>query len=87
MIINDSWFTINESVLTPLAKSVFTPSGLSLGMSAEDVAIQKKIHGSGTAAVIISNEEMENIIKIVTSFEESGLVIKWISEGIQNKTK
>ena len=56
-------------------------------MSAEDVAIQKKIHGSGTAAVIISNEEMENIIKIVTSFEESGLVIKWISEGIQNETK
>ena len=56
-------------------------------MSAEDVPIEKKIHGSGTAAVIISNEEMENIIKIVTSFEESRLVIKWISEGIKNKTK
>ena len=48
-------------------------------MSAEDVAIKKNIYGSCSTALIISNEEMENIIKIVTSFEESGLVIKAIS--------
>ena len=47
-------------------------------MSAEDVAIKKK-YGSCSTALIISNKEMENIIKIVTSFEESGLVIKVIS--------
>ena len=34
-------------------------------MSAADAAIQKKIHGSGTTVLIISNEEMENIMKIV----------------------
>ena len=36
-------------------------------MSAADAAIQKKIHGSGTTVLIISNEEMENIMKIVKS--------------------
>ena len=36
-------------------------------MSAAEAAIQKKIHGSGTTVLIISNEEMENIIKIVKS--------------------
>ena len=40
-------------------------------MSAADVAIRKKIYGSGTAALIISNEEMEDIIKIVKLLEES----------------
>ena len=34
-------------------------------MSAAEAAIQKKIHGSGTTVLIISNEEMENIMKIV----------------------
>ena len=49
-----------KSVLTPLAKNVLLPSGLSAGMSAADTAIQKKIYESGTTALIISNEEMEN---------------------------
>ena len=47
---------------TPLAKNVLLPLGLSAGMSAVDVAIQKKIYGSGTTALIISNKEMEDII-------------------------
>ena len=47
------------------------------GMSAADAAIQKRnIHGSGTTALIISNEEMEDLMKIVKSREESGLLIK-----------
>ena len=53
-----------KSVLTPLAKSVLLPLGLSSGMSAADAAIQKEIYGSGTTALIISNEEMEYIKKI-----------------------
>ena len=48
-----------KSVLTPLAKSVLLPLGLSAGMSAADAAIQKKIHGSRSTALIISNEEMK----------------------------
>ena len=52
---------------------------LSLGLTA--------IYGSGTLALIISNEEMEDMIKIVKSREESGLLVKGISETIKNETK
>ena len=55
-------------------------------MSAADVAIRKKIYGSGTAALIISNEEMEDIIKIVKLLEESWLLIKGIWETTKNET-
>ena len=54
-------------------------------MSAADAAIQKKIDGSGTTALIISNEEMEDIMKINESLEESRLLIKGISEAIKNE--
>ena len=49
----------------------------------------KKILGSGTTALIVSNEEIEDIMKIVKSLEESesGLLIKGISEKIENETK
>ena len=56
-------------------------------MSAADAAIQNKIYGSGTTALIISNEEMKDIMKIVKSLEESGLLIKGTSEKIKNETK
>ena len=76
-----------KSVLTTLAKSFLISLGLSSGMSAADVAIQKNIDGSGTTALIMSNEEMEDIMKIVKSLEESGLLIKEISEAIKNEAK
>ena len=76
-----------KNILTPLAKNVLLPLGLSVGMSAADAAIQKKIYGSGTTALIISNEELEDIIKIVKSLEESGLLVKEISETIKNEKK
>ena len=60
-----------KSVLTPLAKSVLLLLGLSAGMSAEDAAIQKKMYGSGTTVLIISNEGMEDVMEMVKSFEES----------------
>ena len=76
-----------SSVLTPLAKSILLPLGLSAEMSAVDASIQKKNYGSGTTTLIISNEEIEDIMKIVKSLEESGLLIKGISETIKNETK
>ena len=76
-----------KNVLTPLAKSVLIPLGLSAGMSAADAAIQKKIFGSSTTALIILNAEMKDIIKIVKSLEESRLLIKGISETIKNEAK
>ena len=76
-----------KSVLKPLAKSVLLPFGLSAAMSATDAAIQKEIYGSGTTALITSNEEMEYIMKIVKSPKELGLLIKRISETIKNEAK
>ena len=43
--------------------------------------------GSGTTTLVISNEEMNYIMKIIKSHEESGLLIKGISETIKNVAK
>ena len=43
--------------------------------------------GSGVPTLIISNEEMNDVMKIVKSFEESGLLIKGVSETIKNDAK
>ena len=43
--------------------------------------------GSGFATLIISNEEMNDIMKIVKSLEESRLLIKGVSEATKNKAK
>ena len=40
--------------------------------------------GSGTTTLIILNEEMNDIMKIIKSLEESGLLIKHVSETIKN---
>ena len=48
---------------------------------------KKKIQGSGTTAIIISNVEMEKIMKIVNSLEESVLLIKGVGEAIENEAK
>ena len=76
-----------KNVLTPLAKSVLVPLRLTAPASATDAAIKKKILGSGTTAQIISNEEMKDIMKKVKYFEESGLLIKGVSETVKNEAK
>ena len=82
-----SGLRLMKSVLSPLAKSVMLPLGLSTGMSAADATIQKKIYGSGVTALIISNKEMEDIMRIVISLDKSGLLIKEVSEIIKNEAK
>ena len=74
------------NVLKPLAKSVLIPLGLTAA-SAKDAAIHIKIFGFGNTTLIFSNEEMNDIMKIVKSVEESGLSIKGISETIKNEAK
>ena len=74
------------NVLKPLAKSVLIPLGLTAAASATDTAIHKRMFGSGFTTLIISNDEM-NIMKIVKSLEESGLLIKGMSELIQHEAK
>ena len=60
-------------VLRSLAKSVLIPLRLTAAASATDTAIQKKID-LGTTALIISKKEMEDVMRIVTYFEELGLL-------------
>ena len=76
-----------KNVLKPLAKGVLIPLGLTVTTSATDAAIHKKMFGSGAAKIIISNEEMDDVIQIVKSLEESGLLIKGINEKIQNEAR
>ena len=63
------------------------PLGLTAGVTATDAAIQKKILGSEMTALIISNEEMDDITKIVKSLEESGLSTEGVSKTIEYEAK
>ena len=63
------------------------PLGLTSASSATDAGIQKKIHDSGTTTLVISNEEMNDIMKIVQALEDSNILLKGVSETIKNETK
>ena len=73
-----TWLPLKKNVIKLLVKSVL----ISLGLTAAALAyagLHKKILGSGTTTLIISNDKMEHIMKIVKF---------WIvSETIQNEAK
>ena len=73
-------------VAMPLAKNVLAPLGLTAAMSATDGSIQKKIHGSGVK-LIIEQEDINNIIKIIEALENSGILLKGVTKTIENETK
>ena len=73
-------------VALSLAKNVLAPLGLTAAMSAIDGSIQKKIHGSGVK-LIIEQEDMNDIIKIIEALENSGILLKGVTKTIENKTK
>ena len=73
-------------VALPLAKNVLTPLGLTAAMSAIDGSIQKKIYGSGVK-LIIEQEDMNDIMKIIKALEKSGILLKGVSKTIKNETK
>ena len=56
-------FTLTGNVLKLLAKSVLMPLGLAAAALAADAAIHKKMFGSGFTTLIISNEEINGIMK------------------------
>ena len=70
----------------PLAKNVLAPLGSTATMSAIDGSIQKKIHGSGVK-LVIKQEDMNNIIKIIEALENSGILLKGVTKTIENETK
>ena len=79
-----------KSVIKPLAKSVLVPLGLAAAASAADAGIHKKILESGhnnNTTLTISNDKMDDILKIVKSLEDSGVLLKGVSETIQNEAK
>ena len=86
-----------KNVIKLLAKSVLIPLGLTAAASAADAGIHKKVLGSGhnrpsssashNTTLIISNDEMEDIIKIVKSLEDSGLLLTRVTETVQNEVK
>ena len=73
-------------VAMPLAKNVLTPLGLTAAMSAIDGSIQKKIPGSGVK-LIIEQEDMNDIMKIIKALENSGILLKGVTKTIENETK
>ena len=74
-------------VAVPLAKNILAPLEITAAASTIDAGIQKKIHGSGTTTLIISNKEMNDIMKIVQALEDSDILLKGVTETIKNKTK
>ena len=89
-----------KNVIKPLAKNILVPLGLTAAASAADAGMHKKILGSGhnhpsssashsntITTLIISNNDIEDIIKIVKSLEDSGLLLEGVTEAVQNEVK
>ena len=74
-------------VTVPWAKNILAPLGVTAAASAIDAGIEKKTHGSGTTTLIISNEEMNDIMKIVQTLEDSNISLKGITKTIEKETK
>ena len=74
-------------VAISLAKNVLAPLGITVAASAIDAGIQKKIHISGTTTLIISNEEMNDVMKIFQALEDSNILLKVVTKTIKNQTK
>ena len=90
------------NVLKPLAKTVLILLGLTAVAATTDAAIYEKVFGSGTrpsvlalflldsakqTTLIISNKEMNDIVKVIKSLEQSALLIKGVSKKIKNEAK
>ena len=80
-----------KNVIKPLVKSVLIPLGLTAAASAADAGTHKNILGSGhnnnRTTLIISNNEIKDIIKIVKSHEDSGVLLEGVTETVQNEVK
>ena len=85
-----SGLPLMKSVIKPLAKSALIPLRLTAAASAADAGIHKKILGSdhnNNTTLIISNDEMDNLLEIIKSLQDSGVLLKGVSETIQNEAK
>ena len=74
-------------VAVSLAKNILTPLGITAAASVIDAGIQKKIHGSRTTALIISNEQISTIRKIFQALEGSNILMKGVIKPSKTKQK
>ena len=71
-----------------MAKIILAPLGITATASAIDAEIRMKMHGSGTKTGIVSNEKMNDLLKIVQSLKDSiKILLKGITKTINNETK
>ena len=72
-----------------LGKNILAPLGVSAAMSATDAAIQKKMYGSGNLknsgikTINFSNEDLNDMTKIVKALENSGVLMKGITKTLK----
>ena len=71
-------------VAVPFAKNTLALSGITVAVSAIDARIQKEIHGSGTTALLISNKEGYDTMKIGQALENSNIALKRVTKPIEN---
>ena len=74
-------------VAIPLAKNVLAPLRITAAASTLDAGIQKKTHGSGTTTLIISNEELKDVMKIVQALKNYNILLKGITKAVKMKQK
>ena len=87
---------LTSNVIKRLAKSILISLWLTAAAAAADAGIHKKLLGSGNnhhspsaphITLIISNDEINDIIKIVKSLEDSGLSLKGVTKTVENEVK
>ena len=69
-------------VAMPLTKNVLAPLGLTAAMSAIDGGIQKKMRGEGII-LIIEDEDMNDIMKIIKALEKSCILLNCVGKTIK----
>ena len=74
-------------VAIALANSILAPLGITAAALAIDAGIQKSLHGSGTTTFIISNEEMNDGMKIAQALEDANILLKGVTKTIKNQGK
>ena len=70
-------------VAMPLAKNVLAPLGLTAAISTIDGGIQKKMRGDGIK-LMIDNEDMNDIMKIIKALEKSGILLSGVGKTTEN---
>ena len=74
-------------VAIDLANSILAPLGITAAALAIDAGIQKSLHGSETTTLIISNEEMNDGMKIAQALEDANILLKGVTKTIKNQGK